>query len=81
MFLLLILGLDPEDPKVGLPDGIFSNQKISIWVIFGVSCNGMCRPFGILFGYLDFFLFWYKKNLTTLSRRRFNESAKPKIVE
>jgi hypothetical protein len=26
----------------GLPDGIFSNQKIPIWVNFGVSCNGRC---------------------------------------
>jgi hypothetical protein len=24
----------------GLPDGLFSNQKIPIWVNFGGSCNG-----------------------------------------
>jgi hypothetical protein len=29
--------MDPE-----LPDGIFSNQKIQIWVNFGGSCNGNC---------------------------------------
>jgi hypothetical protein len=28
--------------KAGLPDGIFSNQNIRIWEIFGGSCNGRC---------------------------------------
>jgi hypothetical protein len=31
-----------EDSAAGLPDGIFSNQKIPIWVNFGGSCNGRC---------------------------------------
>jgi hypothetical protein len=26
----------------GLPDGIFSGQKIAIWINFGCSCNGRC---------------------------------------
>jgi hypothetical protein len=26
----------------GLPDGLFSNQKIQIWVNFGGSCTGRC---------------------------------------
>jgi hypothetical protein len=36
--------------KPGLPDVIFSNQKIPIWVNFGVSCNGcwyIICPFGL----------------------------------
>jgi hypothetical protein len=27
--------------QAGLPDGLFSNQKIPIWVNFGGSSNGM----------------------------------------
>jgi hypothetical protein len=26
----------------GLPDGIFSDQKVAIWVNLGGSCNGRC---------------------------------------
>jgi hypothetical protein len=26
--------------RAGLPDGIFTNQKIPIWLNFGGSCNG-----------------------------------------
>jgi hypothetical protein len=58
----------------GLPDGIFSNQKIAIWVILEGSCNGRCwyrytciidiwfmlRPFDIFYGHLVYFLvIWY----------------------
>jgi hypothetical protein len=44
----------------GLPDGIFSNQKIPIWVNFGGSCYGRCWysiwPFGLFFGYFVYFV-------------------------
>jgi hypothetical protein len=39
------------ESRPGLPDGIFSNQKIQIWVNFGGSRNGRCWyilwPFGL----------------------------------
>jgi hypothetical protein len=28
--------------RAGLPDGIFSKQKIPIWINFGGSCNVNC---------------------------------------
>jgi hypothetical protein len=28
--------------RPGLPDGMFSDQKIAIWVNFGGPCNGRC---------------------------------------
>jgi hypothetical protein len=54
-------------PYSGLPDGVFSNPKIRIWVIFGGSCNGRCWyilwTFGIFFPVL---VCCNKKNLATL---------------
>jgi hypothetical protein len=42
--------------KAGLPDGLFSNQKIPILVKLGGPCNGKCCyilwPFGIIYGLL-----------------------------
>jgi hypothetical protein len=51
----------------GLLDGIFSNEKIQIWVNFGGHWNGKCpfgihilQPIGLFSGYLvHFFKFWY----------------------
>jgi hypothetical protein len=55
----------------GLPDGIFSYQKLSIWVNFGVPWNGKCCcilwPFGtsygkfcVFYGHLVYFVvIWY----------------------
>jgi hypothetical protein len=55
-----------------LPDGIFSNQKIPIWVNFGGSCNGKCLYilwpdrlfYGFIFGifcghFVYFIIIWY----------------------
>jgi hypothetical protein len=36
----------------GLPDGMFSNRKMQIWVNFGGPCNGFV---GIFYGHLVFF--------------------------
>jgi hypothetical protein len=42
--------------RAGLPDGLFSNQKIPIWVNFGGPWNGKCwyilRPFDIFYVHL-----------------------------
>jgi hypothetical protein len=39
----------------GLPDGIFANRKIPIWVYFGGPWSGNCLyilwPFGICYGH------------------------------
>jgi hypothetical protein len=47
----------------GLPDGLFTNKKIPIWVKFGGPWNGKCyvlRSFGIFFGHLVYFVaVWY----------------------
>jgi hypothetical protein len=44
----------------GLPDGIFSTQKIPIWVNFGCSCNGRCLSilwqFGLFYDNLVYFM-------------------------
>jgi hypothetical protein len=41
--------------NTGMPDGLFSNQKIPIWVNFGGSCNENCGyilcPFGLFYGH------------------------------
>jgi hypothetical protein len=43
----------------GLPDGLFSNQKIPIWVNFrGPSIEKCCyilTPFGIFYGQIGYF--------------------------
>jgi hypothetical protein len=39
MYELLIIDVTSLQ-VAGLPDGIFSKQKTSIWVKFGGSCNG-----------------------------------------
>jgi hypothetical protein len=43
----------------GLPDDIFSNQKIPIWANLGGSCNGrgwyILWPFGIFYGTLVYY--------------------------
>jgi hypothetical protein len=48
----------------GLPDGLFSNQKIQIWVNFRGPLNGKCLyslwPFGIFCSDLGYFMtIWY----------------------
>jgi hypothetical protein len=44
----------------GLPDGIFSNKKIHVWVNFGGSCNGRCWYIGLLYIHLVYFVaIWY----------------------
>jgi hypothetical protein len=47
-----------------LPDGLFSNQKSQIWVIFGGPLNGkswyILGPFGIFKSLLVYFMdIWY----------------------
>jgi hypothetical protein len=47
-----------------LPDGLFSNQKIPVWVNFGVSSNGISwyilLPFGLFYGHWKYFMaIWY----------------------
>jgi hypothetical protein len=58
----------PNDITTGLPDGKFSNQKIQIWVDFGVCCNERCWcilwPLGIHFGHLA--CFWPFGNLVVI---------------
>jgi hypothetical protein len=67
--------------KPGLPDGLFSKQKITIWVNFGRSSKGRLWAFGLFYGYLVIlWLLWsfgifftvlvccIKKNLATLSQ-------------
>jgi hypothetical protein len=48
----------------GLPDGIFKNQKIPIWLNFGESCNGRCWyilwPIGLFYCHLVYIVaIWY----------------------
>jgi hypothetical protein len=51
-------------PASGLPDGLFSNQKSRIWVIFGGPLNVKCWyilcSFGKFFDHLvKFMAVWY----------------------
>jgi hypothetical protein len=59
--LLILVGLLVS--RAGLPDGIFSNKKILIWINFGGPWNekkllysmaiwNILRPFGIFYGHL-----------------------------
>jgi hypothetical protein len=50
--------------QAGLPDGMFSNQKIQIWVNPGGPCNEkiryILRPFGIYYGHWEYITdIWY----------------------
>jgi hypothetical protein len=56
-----------EIGHTGLPDGIFSNQKLPIWVNIGMSCNekmsvnftairSILMPFRIFYGHLVYFV-------------------------
>jgi hypothetical protein len=52
------------DFRPGLPEGLFSNQKIPIWVNFGGPYIGKCLyilwPLGISYGDLGYFMIiWY----------------------
>jgi hypothetical protein len=41
----IVSGRKRKEGRAGLPDGIFSNPKIPIWVNFGGPCNenvGIC---------------------------------------
>jgi hypothetical protein len=51
-------------PGAGLPDVLFSNQKIPIWIYLGVSCNikswYILWPFGLFYRHWKYFMaIWY----------------------
>jgi hypothetical protein len=56
-----------RESEAGLPDGLFSNQKVPIWVNFGGSCTenlgtfwSILLPLEIFYGHLVYFVvIWY----------------------
>jgi hypothetical protein len=71
----------------GLPDGLFSNQKIPIWVYFGgpgietfgifMTIWNILRPFGKVYGSLVLFrvIWYYFSRFDTLDRAKSGNPA------
>jgi hypothetical protein len=55
-FLLRFKTFGSSEAEPGLPDGLFSNQKIPIWVNFGGSCNGLVHFMGLFYDYWVYFV-------------------------
>jgi hypothetical protein len=67
----------------GLPDGLFSNQKMPFFEGFGMEIFGVFRchlvfncNYGIFYGQLTFLLpFWYFLNFGLLDQEKFGDPA------